>query len=706
VWIVDEAERNIFQRDLGARFAEDAIGPLKGRFAPGKSPADAFKLISKSPKLQGLLKDGKMTRNDYLKVYTELAPELGFEAPAKNPISTIVNDLNGLTTGEYASLTMTKQANGRVYYGYRINNAPEVEDNPMARYPDGLAPWKNMGESDQDPAYTASATLPGIRERHKTEQQVTAQGDKDWETDNPLAKYGNLDFLREPNRGNTQPGKSPKDALKVIALGGLETITIKGYLGTYAELAEGLKFSPLAKNPNSTAENDLNSLLNDGYLEIPNLRFRKANEPYIYKVTAKGSMTILAVLYAELDRLGIQLKNDEWEEGNFDNYADSFKKEYDNSKQKKTRTSLNKVRNLINAAEERLALQFMVTALDLAGQDYLSVDNCASAYAKYKKENQISFNLNFGSILERLNNRKLLKEIISKPWEKTQMDKKKYALTAKGLAGLITNANILIRSANYMDSLANIYTSTDSDPMHYSPENTAMKAKAKETVEWATLRLALEFAATNKYLISKKASFDRGTFFELFKKYAENNGFDSNVTSPLFFMDGLVSNGYLETVNERWERDEDGDREFIVYEYRFNEKGLNAIQEVTNPSTHNNSPTDLGGIDLNIQLMTIQRMGSMSGLTFKLPQLSPEALKQFNIAQEMQQLKNMVKAGIEPSGERLKGLVAACVQKGQLRTEANGLLLCLVDVLKLQEDNASESSTELKEALVIVDSQS
>ncbi|MDI6606222.1 MAG: hypothetical protein QME65_03660 [Candidatus Omnitrophota bacterium] len=116
-------------------------------------------------------------------------------------------------------------------------------------------------------------------------------------------------------------------------------------------------------------------------------------------------------------------------------------------------------------------------------------------------------------------------------------------------------------------------------------------------------------------------------------------------------------------------------------------------------------PEKTGGIDFRALPMTIQPMGSFSGLNFNLPQLSRAELERINIDSEMQQISNMVQAGILPSGERIKELVAACVQKGQIKRCADGLLLCFIDICNLQEENAYESSPEFREALVIVDSQ-
>ncbi|MCX5713153.1 MAG: hypothetical protein NTY47_08905 [Candidatus Omnitrophica bacterium] len=116
------------------------------------------------------------------------------------------------------------------------------------------------------------------------------------------------------------------------------------------------------------------------------------------------------------------------------------------------------------------------------------------------------------------------------------------------------------------------------------------------------------------------------------------------------------------------------------------------------------APEETGGIDFRALPMTIQPMGSFSGLNFKLPQLSQAQLKQVNIESEIQQVKNLIKSGAIPSGDRIKELIAACVQKGKIDSQVDNLLLCLADICKLEEQNAYESSPELREALVIVDS--
>ncbi|MFA5311235.1 MAG: hypothetical protein WC355_02865 [Candidatus Omnitrophota bacterium] len=115
-------------------------------------------------------------------------------------------------------------------------------------------------------------------------------------------------------------------------------------------------------------------------------------------------------------------------------------------------------------------------------------------------------------------------------------------------------------------------------------------------------------------------------------------------------------------------------------------------------------PENTGGIDFRALPMIIQPMGNFKGLNFQLPQLSRAELEKVDVALGIQQIKKMVQGGILPSGERVKELVAACVQKGEINAYADNLLLSLVDILKLEEENACESQPELREALVIVDS--
>jgi hypothetical protein len=64
----------------------------------------------------------------------------------------------------------------------------------------------------------------------------------------------------------------------------------------------------------------------------------------------------------------------------------------------------------------------------------------------------------------------------------------------------------------------------------------------------------------------------------------------------------------------------------------------------------------------------------------------------------------MVERGISPSGQRIKEFIAACWQRHELDQRLQDVMACLVDVCRLEEDNLSETSAQLRECLVIVDS--
>ena len=116
------------------------------------------------------------------------------------------------------------------------------------------------------------------------------------------------------------------------------------------------------------------------------------------------------------------------------------------------------------------------------------------------------------------------------------------------------------------------------------------------------------------------------------------------------------------------------------------------------------TPDKTGGIDFRALPMTIQPMGSFRGLDFNLPRISAATLEGMDTGAELAQIRNMAASGIIPAGARVKELVAACAQKGELDEQADDLLVCLADIMKLEEEAARESSPELKEALVIIDS--
>jgi hypothetical protein len=113
------------------------------------------------------------------------------------------------------------------------------------------------------------------------------------------------------------------------------------------------------------------------------------------------------------------------------------------------------------------------------------------------------------------------------------------------------------------------------------------------------------------------------------------------------------------------------------------------------------SPKNLAGIDFRTMNIIAQPMGNFSGLSFKLPKLAN--VEKINLDEEFKQIQLMVERGMVPSAERLKEFVAAAFQKQELDKRVDGLLACLVDICRLEEELVAESSPGLKEVLVIVD---
>jgi len=115
-----------------------------------------------------------------------------------------------------------------------------------------------------------------------------------------------------------------------------------------------------------------------------------------------------------------------------------------------------------------------------------------------------------------------------------------------------------------------------------------------------------------------------------------------------------------------------------------------------------------GGIDFrpNAMLINYQPMGNFANLKLKLPVLSKAELAGFNVDKELSGIERMVDSQMVPSGQRLKELLAACSQKGELDSHREHLMALLVRIGILEETQCclQEASNEYKEALVLTDS--
>lgn len=114
-----------------------------------------------------------------------------------------------------------------------------------------------------------------------------------------------------------------------------------------------------------------------------------------------------------------------------------------------------------------------------------------------------------------------------------------------------------------------------------------------------------------------------------------------------------------------------------------------------------------GGIDFRPAAMAIkyQPMGNFAGLNPKLPVLSKAELAGLDIDRELSGMEKLVNNQIVPSGERIKEVLAACSQKGELGANKERLMALLVKIGIVEETQCclQEASREYKEALVLAD---
>jgi len=113
-----------------------------------------------------------------------------------------------------------------------------------------------------------------------------------------------------------------------------------------------------------------------------------------------------------------------------------------------------------------------------------------------------------------------------------------------------------------------------------------------------------------------------------------------------------------------------------------------------------------GGIDLRAlpivtQPMNMPALKGASPISFRDSPLRGQSL---NLDNEWREIQNMLNAGIIPSSERIKEYLQSCCQREDISQEIDKVLACLVDILRLEEERVSLTEPELKEILVLLES--
>jgi len=64
----------------------------------------------------------------------------------------------------------------------------------------------------------------------------------------------------------------------------------------------------------------------------------------------------------------------------------------------------------------------------------------------------------------------------------------------------------------------------------------------------------------------------------------------------------------------------------------------------------------------------------------------------------------MINAGILPSAERIREYLLSCCLKGDVSGEVGNVLNCITDMLRLEEESCCNTSSCIKEVLVLLES--
>jgi hypothetical protein len=81
---------------------------------------------------------------------------------------------------------------------------------------------------------------------------------------------------------------------------------------------------------------------------------------------------------------------------------------------------------------------------------------------------------------------------------------------------------------------------------------------------------------------------------------------------------------------------------------------------------------------------------------------SAVSLNQLNLNTELQDIQKLIEAGITPSADRVKEYVQASCLKGN--SDLQKVVLCIADILRLQEEYCCSTEPILKDILVVLES--
>ena len=112
-------------------------------------------------------------------------------------------------------------------------------------------------------------------------------------------------------------------------------------------------------------------------------------------------------------------------------------------------------------------------------------------------------------------------------------------------------------------------------------------------------------------------------------------------------------------------------------------------------------PDNSAGIDFRFLPIVTQSLDHLKAGIKTIPQKN---LQRMNLVQEMSDLERLVNAGITPSAERLKELLAAICLKGNSSNDLSRIVSCISNILRIEEESCSVTDPELKDILIVLGS--
>src|SRR3989338_8026784 len=112
-----------------------------------------------------------------------------------------------------------------------------------------------------------------------------------------------------------------------------------------------------------------------------------------------------------------------------------------------------------------------------------------------------------------------------------------------------------------------------------------------------------------------------------------------------------------------------------------------------------------GGIDLTALPITTQSLLNQP-LTTNMPIAGSALNLNLNLDKELQDIQDMLKAGIMPSSERIKeyALASSSLKPEDYSREIDKILGCIANIFRLEEEKAKPTPRALKDVLILLES--